>query len=109
MKYLKNLSVVLSLLMVSVFICASVYADTWVNGYTKKNGTFVQGHYRSSPDNNPYNNWSTKGNVNPYTGRIGTRNVNPYTGSTGMKKYDSFGDPYNSNYGRAESNKGAAS
>jgi len=24
--------------------------DTWVNGYTKKNGTSVQGHYRSSPD-----------------------------------------------------------
>jgi TPR repeat protein len=39
----------------------------------------VAPHYRSAPDHNPYNNWSTKGNVNPYTGKAGTKNV-PSTG-----------------------------
>lgn len=45
-----------------------------VNGYFKKNGTYVSPHYRSSPDHNFYNNWSAKGNINPYTGKAGTLN-----------------------------------
>jgi len=52
---------------------ASAFADTYVRGYTKKNGTYVQPHYRSSPDRSYNNNWSVKPNVNPYTGDRGTR------------------------------------
>ncbi len=48
----------------------------YVQPYTKSNGTYVQGHYQTSPDSNIYNNYSTRGNVNPYTGKEGT--VNPY-------------------------------
>ena len=51
-------------------------ADTYVNGYTTKNGTYVAPHIRSSPNGNPYDNYSTQGNVNPYTGQKGY--VNPY-------------------------------
>ena len=51
-------------------------SDIYVNGYTKSNGTYVEPHMRSAPDSNPYNNYSTKGNVNPYTGKEGT--VEPY-------------------------------
>ena len=47
-----------------------------VDGYYRKDGTYVAPHYRTAPDSNPYNNWSTRGNVNPYTGQSGT--VNPY-------------------------------
>lgn len=47
-----------------------------VNPYTRNDGASVQGHYRSAPDGNPYNNWSTQGNTNPYTGRQGTKS--PY-------------------------------
>ena len=51
-----------------------VYAgDTYVQGYTKKDGTYVQGHYRSSPNSTSTDNWSTKGNTNPYTGKAGTK------------------------------------
>lgn len=53
-------------------------ADTYVNPYLRKDGTYVEGHRRTSPDANPYNNYSTQGNVNPYTGSQGT--VNPYQG-----------------------------
>lgn len=49
------------------------FADTSVNGYFKKNGTYVQPHMRSSPDGYAGNNWSTRGNVNPYTGARGTQ------------------------------------
>lgn len=46
-------------------------ADTYVRGYTRSDGTRVQGHYRSSPDSSFNNNWSTRGNTNPYTGQPG--------------------------------------
>ena len=60
--------------MLILFSAASVDAkDTWVNGYTKKNGISVQGHYRSSPDSRRNNNYSTYGNTNPYSGKRGTR------------------------------------
>ncbi len=46
--------------------------STYVNGHTRSDGTYVPGHYRSAPDGNRYNNYSTQGNVNPYTGQQGT-------------------------------------
>lgn len=44
-----------------------------VRGYIRKDGTYVAPHYRSAPDGNFNNNWSTKGNINPYTGKEGTK------------------------------------
>jgi len=52
----------------------SLYGQVYVHGYYKKDGTYVQPYYRSNPDGNPYNNWSTKGKTNPYTGAPGTKN-----------------------------------
>ena len=59
--------------------------DVWVNGYQRSNGTYVKGHYRSAPDGNPYNNWSTKGNVNPYTGKRGYKNPNNNSTNRGIR------------------------
>ena len=64
-----------------VLLGSAASADQFVNGYMRRDGTYVQPHMRSSPDSNPFNNYSTQGNVNPYTGAVGTRN------------------PYNSGYG----------
>jgi hypothetical protein len=55
--------------------------DVYVRGYTNRNGTYVQPHYRSAPDGNPNNNWSTRGNINPHTGDVGTRE--PSVGTPG--------------------------
>lgn len=52
-------------------VAASAFADTWVSGYYRSDGTYVQGHYRSSPNQYKYDNYSTWGNVNPYTGEKG--------------------------------------
>lgn len=62
----------------TLLIPGLVMADVWVNGYTRSNGTYVQGHYRSSPDSNPYNNYSFPGNTNPYTGKVAPGNASSY-------------------------------
>ena len=64
----------------------NAYAETYVRGYTKKNGTYVAPHYRSSPNSTKLDNWSTKGNVNPYTGSIGTKN--PYSSYGNTNQYE---------------------
>ena len=58
-------------------ISASALAgEVYVQGYYRSDGTYVQPHFRSSPNSTTLDNWSTKGNINPYTGQRGTRN--PY-------------------------------
>ena len=77
------LSLFLAVTMLGIFSFAHVSADTYVQGYLKGNGTYVQPHYRSSPDRSYNNNWSTRPNVNPYTGQRGTLapRANDYSGS----------------------------
>jgi len=53
-------------------------ANVSVDGYTKKNGTYVAPHQRTSPDSSFHNNWSTKGNSNPYTGKKGYKKYKGY-------------------------------
>lgn len=62
-------------ILLGVFSLVSVASsrNVYVRGYFRSNGTYVMPHYRSVPDGNFWNNWSTKGNVNPYTGELGTR------------------------------------
>ncbi|MCX6897010.1 MAG: hypothetical protein NTZ16_16300 [Verrucomicrobia bacterium] len=61
--------------------------DVWVNPYQTQDGGYVQGHHRSAPDSNPYNNYSTQGNVNPYTGQVGHENPNGHDHSNGYGNY----------------------
>lgn len=56
-----------SLLFAFAVLCAASYAeassyrhspnDVYVDGYSRKDGTYVEPHYRSAPDGNPYNNY----------------------------------------------------
>ena len=55
---------------------SAIAKDVYVQPHVRSDGTYVQGYYRTAPANNPYNNYSTQGNINPYTGQAGT--VNPY-------------------------------
>jgi hypothetical protein len=58
----------------SLAVSAPAFAkSTYVRSYTKKDGSYVQGHYRSSANNTSSDNWSTEGNSNPYTGAAGTK------------------------------------
>lgn len=66
----------LFLFVIALSSFSAMAHDTYVNGYMKNNGTYVEPHYRTAPDHTMLNNYSTRGNVNPYTGQQGT--VNPY-------------------------------
>lgn len=70
MKKIFNIYLILTLIFTGI---SSADAAVRVKGYRKKDGTYVQSHYRSDPDSSVYNNWSTKGNINPYTGEEGTK------------------------------------
>lgn len=61
-----------------IFSVLLTFAQVSVRGYTKKNGTYVAPYTRSSPDKNPYNNYSYPGNTNPYTGKVATGNPDTY-------------------------------
>src|SRR6266446_1971220 len=68
---LKQLFAVFFVVCVGVFN-AGAFADQYVHGYTRSNGTVVQPYYRSNPNNTVRDNFSYKGNVNPHTGAVGT-------------------------------------
>ena len=76
-----------SLLFILAFVFTSVltYAQsqTWVNGYYKSDGTYVQGHYKQTPNSTNHDNWST------------TQQRNPYTLDNGSRAKDYSSDTYN--------------
>lgn len=69
-----------------LFSFAFANAQQWVNGYYKRDGTYVQGHYRSQANSFRYDNYSSRDNL--YGGR------NPYTGKRGYG-YTEFSQPMN--------------
>ena len=71
------------------------YADQYVSGHYKSNGTYVNGYTRSSPNNTVSDNYSTKGNTNPYTGTPGTKIDHSY----GSSPSNSFNSNQNSGSG----------
>ena len=48
-----------------------------VQPYVRRDGRFVQPHWRSNPNREWQDNWSTNPNVNPYTGHEGSRITPP--------------------------------
>lgn len=87
----------------ALLVSATVaWADVYVPGYTRNDGTYVQPHYRSSPDSSYNNNWSVSPNVNPYTGQQGTLSPTYNDRAPGSNLY---GNP--SGYGSGSSNCGS--
>src|SRR5689334_12977417 len=82
---LRRFLVWLLLLTVLLAPAAVVLAgdDVYVNGYSRRDGTYVQPHMRSAPDSSYNNNWSTYPNVNPYTGQQGTKAPRLYDNDSG--------------------------
>ena len=69
----------LALLSVDTMIAPPAAAcETYVSGYYRSDGRYVQGHYRTCANDSVWDNWSTRGNYNPYTGQPGTRSYDPY-------------------------------
>lgn len=64
----------LILVVLMVVGLANIASAEWVNGYTRKNGTYVQGYERSDRDNQKWNNYGSR----PSSER-GSSYSNPYT------------------------------
>lgn len=74
-------------------LAVSAWADDYVRGYTRKDGTYVPPHYRSTPDSSRANNYGSQGNVNPYNGERGY--VNPHTPPAPRQPtYPAYPNPY---------------
>lgn len=73
----------------------SLAQDVWVEGYYRNDGTYVNGHYRSAPNDTKTDNWSTLGNVNPHTGEPGTRTYDTYQN----RRQNGSDNPDNDYYG----------
>ena len=105
---LSNKITLIGILIITVCLAfiMPVEADVWVEGYYKDDGTYVEGHWRSDPDGNPYNNWSYPGNLNPYTGEVADGNPSTY-----LKNYNNTQNknyPIYKNYSPGISKKKAA-
>ncbi len=53
----------------------SAWGQKWIEPYTDKDGTQVEGHWQT-PEDVRQDRYSTPGKINPYTGQF-----NPYSGS----------------------------
>lgn len=94
---MKKLFFTLALAFVSQFSYGQ--STVYVNGYYRSNGTYVQPHYRTSPNNTVYDNWSTYPNVNPYTGQTGTNHYNYNSNNNSNYNYNQYNNTnYNNSY-----------
>lgn len=60
----------------SFVVSAASAQSVYVKPHVRSDGTFVQGHNRTAPNETIRDNYSTSPNYNPYTGKQGT--VDPY-------------------------------
>ena len=73
-------------------LCVAASGQTWVDGHYRKNGTYVEGHMRSAPNQTRYDNFSAESSV---------YGNNPYTGKRGSQRDEFSAEPrYNSSYGQ---------
>ncbi len=79
---MKRILLMVALLMT---IFTSVASAEYVRGYTRRDGTSVQGYNRSDSNDTVRDNYSYKGNYNPYNGQEGT---NYYRHSPSSEYYD---------------------
>jgi hypothetical protein len=90
---MKIWTIIAAVLFLALSISSVALADEYIRGYYRQDGTYVAPHYRSSPDSNPYNNFSYPGNTNPYTGKVAPGNPESY-----LQRYNQpSNNPYNSN------------
>ena len=82
-----------------LLLSTSAIADTYVNGYVKRDGTYVQPHYRSDSNQYRYDNYSSHGNSNPYTSQQGYQR-NEFTTPPAYNQTNPYGmqsNPYEYN------------
>ena len=97
----KFLCMSITIVMLLCAVSTAYSRDTYVRGHTRRDGTYVQPHYRTSPNSTRNDNYSTRGNINPYTGQHGTqhrdygyRGGRSWGGSNSYGGYRNYGSSY---------------
>ena len=98
--------IIATLLFISTGTAFAQYSGTgsntdveYVEGYTKDNGTYVEGYYRTEANDYNLDNFSAKGNYNPYTGDVGTVEYDsPYNSYNSSSNYNSSSSLYDTDY-----------
>jgi len=94
--------ILIALALLFTSIVPSIARDVYVRGYYRSNGTYVQPHYRSSPNNTTLDNFSVRGN--PYTGARGSNSFGSSYGS-GPNLYGGGSGPSLNLYGGSGSRR----
>lgn len=89
----RSIILAVALVVLISFLTVGLAEAGWVRGYTRQNGTYVQPHYRTNPDGNPYNNYSFPGNYNPNKGTIAPGNPNTYLDRYYDRSYPGLNSP----------------
>ena len=95
------------LFLVVAFFASSAVAQTYVNGYTRKNGTYVAPHVRSSPNSTRSDNYGSAPRVrSAYQSSYSqpARLSNPY--APAPRQQATYGNSYSSPYTRDKDNDG---
>lgn len=81
------------LIALMLTVATPAFAQEYTHGYTRRDGTQVQGYMHSTPNGVAEDNYSYRGNVNPYTGSVGTHTERDagesYGSSYPSRQYDS--------------------
>ena len=96
----------LATLIASCVVCASATAQTqYIQPYFDKNGTYHEGHYRSAPNANRYDNLNAESNgYNAYTGKK-ARDKDEYSDTpTYNRSNPAYTPDYNSGERKSRSN-----
>ena len=75
----------------------AAWADTYVQGHLRSDGTYAQGHWRSAPNSTTLDNYSTAGNSNPYTAQPGYRQ-DLWQSPTGQRQAPTYTGPQGGRY-----------
>ena len=70
---MKKILIIFALVGLFLFFGVREAEAARVRGYSRRNGTYIQPHYRSNPNSYKWDNWSSRGNTNPWTGKRGYR------------------------------------
>lgn len=74
----KTLIMIIAVQVLNANFAYADLSDIYIDPYYRQDGTKVEGHYRTFPDNIPYNNYSFPGNTNPYTNELVSPNQCSY-------------------------------
>lgn len=81
----------------AIILSTHAFADKSVKGYTRSDGTYVQGYTRSSPDSNRYNNNGSQTNGGSKRDEFSSSGATNKSNS-GYGRYDNDNDGISNSY-----------